>query len=93
MPRTFVHSGRQELADMRFRNSVGPPAEAAPEPRTVVGRWLLAGLLNQRGERDRLLPMLNGGQSGWNYDEPGTVEAACEIAVRRYFPRGVASGR
>jgi hypothetical protein len=67
----FVDDGRQELAGMRFRNSARPPAEAASEPRTVVGRWLLAGLLNQVEERDRLRPMLNGGESGWNYDEPG----------------------
>jgi hypothetical protein len=72
---------------MRFANSAGPSAEAPPEPRTVVGRWLLAGLLNQVAERERLRPMLNGGESGWNYDEPGTVEAVCEIAVRRYFHR------
>lgn len=59
-----------------------PPAR----PRTVVGMWLRAAFLLQSESRNRLASKLNGGKDGWNYDEPAVVEAACELAVRRYFP-------
>lgn len=55
-------------------------------PRTCVGQWLRAALLQQRELRDRLRPKLNGGrQTGWNDDEPAVVQAACEAAVARFF--------
>jgi len=36
-------------------------------------------------ERDRLSRQLNGGKEGWNEDEPGVIQAASELAARRYF--------
>ena len=55
-------------------------------PRTYVGQWLRAVLLRQTQLRDRLRPKLNGGrQTGWNDDEPAVVQAACELAVGRFF--------
>ncbi len=54
-------------------------------PRTFVGRWLRASMLDQREERDRLVHTLNGGSAtGWNDDEPAVVEAALEL-VLQYF--------
>jgi hypothetical protein len=58
-------------------------------PRTFVGRWLRAAMLDQRGERDRLVRTLNGGSAtGWNNDEPAVVEAAAELVLRRYLGPG-----
>lgn len=55
-------------------------------PRTYVGQWLRATLLRQSELRDRLRPKLNGGrQTGWNDDEPAVVQAACELAVGKFF--------
>jgi len=51
-------------------------------PRTVIGLWLRALLLRQAEVRRRLSPKLNGGKLGFNPDEAGVVEAACEIAVQ-----------
>jgi hypothetical protein len=43
-------------------------------------------LLGQRELRERLQSTLNGGRrTGWNDDEPAVVEAACELAARRFF--------
>lgn len=58
-------------------------------PRTYVGQWLLAGMLDQRAERQRLSRMLNNGKSGWNADEPAVVGFAFELAVRQLFPESV----
>ena len=63
-----------------------------PGPQTIVGQWLRALLLDQRELRDELAARLNGGQKGWNRDEPAVVEAVCEILVRRLFPPGVSPG-
>jgi hypothetical protein len=58
----------------------------APGPSTAVGRWLRAGLLNQRELKDRLFRTLNSRKpTGWNDDEAAVVEAACELAAREYF--------
>jgi hypothetical protein len=65
-----------------------PKKKAAPRPKTLVGQWLLAGLLDQDGLRDQLAKSLNRGQPGWNYDEPAVVESACQIASRKLFPNG-----
>lgn len=55
-------------------------------PRTIVGQWLRATLLLQTELRDRLKTKLNGGKAkGWNDDEPAVIEAACELAVGRFF--------
>ncbi len=64
------------------------PARSA-EPRTYVGLWLRAGLRGENELRRQLTGKLNGGKDGWNYDEPAVVDAACELAVRRFFPPGV----
>ena len=60
-------------------------SRSAALPRTSVGRWLRAALMRQPALREQLRPTLNGGKPGWNDDEPAVVEAACELAVRRYF--------
>jgi hypothetical protein len=60
-------------------------------PRTFVGRWLRAAMLDQRDERDRLVRTLNGGSAtGWNDDEPAVVEAAAELVLRRFYGTGIA---
>jgi hypothetical protein len=33
----------------------------------------------------RLMARLNGGEPGWNRDEAGVMQAACDLAVARYF--------
>jgi hypothetical protein len=54
-------------------------------PRTFVGRWLRASMLGQRELRDQLVKTLNGGNRGWNDDEPAVLKAACALIARRYF--------
>ena len=67
---------------MSFRSRVVPSGR----PRTNVGQWLRATLLRQTELRDRLKNKLNGGKvKGWNDDEPAVVQAACELAVGRFF--------
>jgi hypothetical protein len=57
------------------------------EPRTIVGKWLVAVILGERDLRDRLQQQLNGGvRRPWKFDEPGMVEVACELAIRRLLP-------
>src|SRR5260370_5574589 len=68
---------------------IGSRSKAPMGPRTYVGQWLLATMLNQSSERQRLSRMLNGGKSGWNYDEPAVVEVAFQMAVNRFFPKSV----
>jgi hypothetical protein len=68
---------------------VRPRGKVAAQPRTWVGRWLLAAMLLQQAERQRLSRKLNNGKPGWNYDEPGVVEIACQLVVRRLFPESV----
>jgi hypothetical protein len=70
---------------MRF----GSREVSSGKPRTYVGRFLRAALLDQREERSRLERRLNGGKSGWNDDEPAVFRAASELMVRRYFLRDV----
>ena len=64
-------------------------AATTPWPRTCVGQWLRALLLNQQALRDRLKLTLNGGKPGWNHDEHFVVGSVCEIAVRKLFPAGL----
>jgi hypothetical protein len=68
---------------------IWPKRAAGPRPRTCVGLWLRAALLDQRELRDQLRATLNGGKAGWNYDEPAVVEAVCLVALRRLFPAGL----
>lgn len=51
----------------------------------MVGLWFRAMSLGMTEERDRLSRLLNGGEQGWNDDEPGVLQAASELAARRYF--------
>lgn len=60
-------------------------AQVPVRPRTWAGQWLLAAILVQEAERQRLSRRLNKGKVGWNYDEPAVVEIACQLAVRRFF--------
>jgi hypothetical protein len=55
------------------------------EPRTVMGLWLRALLLREADVRKRLSAQLAGGKVGFNRDEAGVVQAACELAVRRLW--------
>jgi len=50
-----------------------------------MGRWLVAALLGDRDERDRLARLINPGGTGWTDDESAVVEAACRIAVGQYL--------
>jgi hypothetical protein len=55
-------------------------------PRTNVGQWLRATLLRQHELRDSLKDKLSGCKvKGWNDDERAVVQAACELAVGRFF--------
>jgi len=53
-------------------------------PATLVGTWLAALLCDDRDERDRLAPRINGPRPGLA-DDMAVVEAASEIALRRYY--------
>lgn len=51
-----------------------------------MGLYLRAVIMrDDAGVLDRLRRQLNNGQRGWNRDEAGVVQAACDVAVRRYF--------
>ncbi|MDQ2875780.1 MAG: hypothetical protein M3Y33_13720 [Actinomycetota bacterium] len=47
-------------------SGTGPGASGVMQlqPRTAVGQWMLAALLNQREERNRRSKTLNGGVNG-----------------------------
>lgn len=66
---------------MRFRSQQQSP----PKPRTLIGQWLRASVVEDLETRRRLGRKLNGGADGWNDDEPAVVEAACELAVHQFF--------
>lgn len=66
---------------------------AAPEaPRTIAGLSLRALLLQDFDGSRRLNSRLNGGQPGWNKDEPAVFEAACELVACRFFVPGYDAG-
>jgi hypothetical protein len=68
-----------------------PRLERAPaaRPDTVMGLYLRAVIMrDDAGIIDRLGRRLNNGQSGWNRDEAGVMQAACDLAARRYFGPG-----
>ena len=50
-----------------------------------MGSWLRAMLTRDAEARKRLSPQLNGGKLGFNRDEAGVVQAACELAVRQLW--------
>jgi len=57
-------------------------------PRTVMGLWLRALIMRDTALIEELGRQLNGGRSGWNDDEAGVIQAACDLAVRSYFRPG-----
>jgi hypothetical protein len=73
-----------DMPRLRFGASARPEGKI----RTVAGLWLRALLAWDTEARRALAGRLNGGQQGWNYDEPAVMEAACELAVRRFFGSG-----
>jgi hypothetical protein len=79
--RATAAAGRGEMARKRLSSKRSRPAR----PRTHVGLWLRAVLLNGTPEIERLAGQLNGGKPGWNPDEPAVLEAACEQAMRQMF--------
>ena len=58
-------------------------------PRTFVGRWLRAAMLDDRERRDQMVGTFNGGEPGWNDDEPAVVVGCCELMLRRVWPDGL----
>jgi len=67
------------------RSVRGQHGAVLPGPVTVVGQWLRA-LLVRDGEAVRGLgARLNSGKPGWNRDEAGVVQAACDLAMARHF--------
>lgn len=78
------------VSDPRFESELASLDEAAADavrlgPQTVMGLWARASILGTTEERDRLSRLLNRGEPGWNDDEPGVIQAASELAARRYF--------
>jgi hypothetical protein len=59
--------------------------ERRAKPRTYVGRWLRATFLRQQELRKELDGTMNGGNPGWNDDEPAVVEFASQLVLRRLF--------
>jgi hypothetical protein len=58
-------------------------------PRTCIGQWMQAVMLDRQEERRRLAKMTNNGKPGWNRDEPAVVEIAFQLVVRRLFDEPV----
>src|SRR5215813_2014802 len=54
-------------------------------PASVIGFWLRALIVRDTEALPGLMARLNGGKPGWNRDEAGVVQAACDLAVARYF--------
>lgn len=86
-----IESRLSEITDSpNFESELAALDETAADavrlgPRTVVGQWFRAMSLGMTEERDLLSHMLNGGKPGWNDDEPAVIQAASELAARRYF--------
>jgi len=80
-----IGNGKGDLLQMKIRSRSKSPVE----PRTCVGKWMLAGLLDRQEERRRFTKMLNNGKTGWNRDEPAVVEIAFHFAMRRLFAEPV----
>jgi hypothetical protein len=56
-------------------------------PRTYVGQLLRAMILRDRELQEEMRRNLNGGNPGWNSDEPAVVELACQRILRLLFAR------
>lgn len=59
------------------------------QPKTYIGLFIQATLLDQPEERRRLIKQLNNGKPGWNRDEPAVAEAAFELTLKHMFPADV----
>lgn len=55
------------------------------KPRTYVGQFLRAMILRDKELQEEMRRGLNGGNPGWNSDEPVVVELACERILRLHF--------
>jgi hypothetical protein len=66
-----------------------PGIKEPVQPRTYVGQWLLALILNRQAEQKRLSRVLNNGNKGWNSDESVVVGFAFQLAVRKIFSPSV----
>lgn len=64
---------------------IGRRRSDVSQPRTVMGQWLRAFVLRDANARQQLGRRLNGGKIGFNRDEAGVVQAACELVVRRLW--------
>ena len=81
------------VIDAEFARSSAPPDATAPADGsaglvTVIGRFLQAVIAGDTAARRRLQGELNGGLPGWNHDEAGLVQVACELAAPRLWAGG-----
>jgi hypothetical protein len=54
----------------------------------MAGQWLRAAIARDDTLRDQLVHQLDGGANAWNRDVAGFMQAACDLAARRYFGPG-----
>ena len=57
------------------------------KPRTYVGQFLRAMILRDKELQEEMRRNLNGGNPGWNSDEPAVVELACQRFLRLLFAK------
>jgi hypothetical protein len=62
-----------------------PYPDSAALPRTYVGRWLRAAMLDQRELRDQLATTLDRRREGWNDDVLLVAEIASTLVAPGYF--------
>jgi hypothetical protein len=62
------------------------PAGSPVRPRTLVGKWLTAALLDQDELRDQLVAQMPRGPV--TDDNQALITTICELAVRAYFGTG-----
>jgi len=62
------------------------PAGSPVRPRTLVGKWLTAALLEQHELRDQLVAQFPRGPL--TDDNQALITTICELAVRAYFGTG-----
>jgi hypothetical protein len=55
------------------------------KPRTYVGQFLRAMILRDGELQEQMRRNLNGGNPGWNDDEPAVVELVCQRILRLLF--------
>jgi hypothetical protein len=57
------------------------------KPRTYVGQFLRAVILRDKELQEEMRRNLNGGNPGWNSDEPAVVELASQRFLRLLFDK------